>query len=115
MVGIPTSLQMRSENGTWNIRPYTGRSSLLTCPDEQSIMSAPAHLKSRATTAESSGVIPPGTQSCAEMRTLIGLSCGHTARIALKTSSGYRQRVSSDPPYSSLRKFVSGEMKLDIR
>ncbi len=38
--------------------------------------------------AASSGVIPPGTQSCAEMRTLMGFSCGHTARIALKTSSG---------------------------
>ena len=45
---------------------------LLTWPDEQSIMSAPAALKARAISTASSGVMPPSTQSCAEMRTDIG-------------------------------------------
>ena len=36
----------------------------------------------------SSGVLPPGAQSCAEMRTLMGLSAGQAARMALNTSSG---------------------------
>ena len=51
----------------------------------------------------SSPVIPPGTQSVAEIRTVIGLPAGQTARIASNTSSGYRSRAASDPPYSSLR------------
>ena len=59
-----------------------------TWPDEQSIMSAPAALNSRAIATASSGVMPPSTQSCAEMRTLIGLSAGQTARMAANTSSG---------------------------
>ena len=57
-------------------------------PEEQSIMSAPAALKALAISTASSGVMPPSTQSCAEMRTDMGLSAGHTARTALKTSSG---------------------------
>ena len=36
----------------------------------------------------SSGVMPPSTQSCAEMRALMGRCAGHTARTAAKTSSG---------------------------
>src|ERR1700724_1699074 len=115
MVGIETSLRILSANGTWNMRPYTGFSALLTCPEEQSITSAPAFLKKRATSAASSGVRPPGTQSCAEMRTLIGKLSGHTARMAEKTSTGYRQRFSRQPPYSSVRLLVRGETKLDIR
>jgi hypothetical protein len=35
----------------------------------------------------SSGVLPPGAQSWAEMRTDIGLSFGHTSRTAVNTSS----------------------------
>ncbi len=50
--------------------------------------SAPAALKAAAIRTESSPVIPPSTQSVAEMRTDIGRSAGHTARIARKTSSG---------------------------
>jgi hypothetical protein len=61
---------------------------LLTCPDEQSIRSAPAALNSRAISTASSGVMPPSTQSWAEIRTEIGLSAGQTERIAAKTSSG---------------------------
>ena len=49
------------------------------------------------------------------MRTLIGLSAGHTARQASNTSSGNRARAASDPPYSSVRTLVSGDRKLDSR
>ena len=115
MVGIPASLRMRSENGAWNMRPNTGFSSLLTWPDEQSIMSAPAALNRRATSTASPGTMPPSTQSCADTRTLIGLSSGQTARIAANTSSGKRQRFSSEPPYSSMRWLVSGEINDDSR
>ena len=51
-------------------------------------MSAPAALNSRPIATASSGVMPPSAQSCAEMRTLMGLSAGHAARIAANTSSG---------------------------
>ena len=51
-------------------------------------MSAPASRNSDATTVASSGVMPPGTQSVAEMRTDIGRSAGQTARMARNTSRG---------------------------
>jgi hypothetical protein len=63
----------------------------------------------------SSGVLPPLAQSCAEMRTDIGRSAGHAARIARNTSSGKRQRFASVPPYSSVRRLVSGQMNADNR
>ena len=47
-----------------------------------------AALKSRAICTASSSVLPPGAQSCAEMRTLIGRAAGQAARIAANTSSG---------------------------
>ena len=59
--------------------------------------------------------MPPGTQSTAEMRTDIGFAAGHAARTASNTSSGKRMRFSSEPPYSSVRRLVSGEMKLASR
>ena len=77
--------------------------------------SAPAAANARATSTESSTAIPPSTQSVAEIRTVIGLSCGHTSRIAVNTSRGKRSRFSSDPPYASVRWLVNGEMKLDNR
>jgi hypothetical protein len=55
-------------------------------------------LNARAIATASSGVLPPGAQSCAEIRTDIGRSAGHAARIARNTSSGQRHRFSSDPP-----------------
>ena len=61
-------------------------------------MSAPAALKARAMSTASLGVMPPSTQSCAEMRTEIGRSAGHTARTAANTSSGKRRRLSRLPP-----------------
>ncbi|MOA65343.1 hypothetical protein D3C78_1916950 [compost metagenome] len=63
----------------------------------------------------SSAVMPPSTQSLAEIRTDMGLSSGQTARTALNTSSGKRRRFSRLPPYSSSRWLVRGEMKLDSR
>src|SRR5258706_63833 len=108
MVGMPASLRTRSANGVWYMRPYTGFWSGLTWPEEQSIMSAPAALKRRAISTASSGVMPPSTQSWAEMRTDMGLSCGQAARTASNTSSGKRRRVFQLPPYSSYLPLVDG-------
>jgi hypothetical protein len=49
------------------------------------------------------------------MRTDIGFVAGQAARMAANTSSGKRSRFSIDPPYTSVRRLVSGEMKLDRR
>jgi hypothetical protein len=98
IVAMPASLRIRSENGVWYMRPYTGCSALLTCPDEQSIMSAPAARSSRAISTASIGVMPPSTQSWLEMRTLIGRCAGQAARTAANTRSGKRQRFSRLPP-----------------
>ena len=43
-------------------------------------MSAPASFSMRAIATASSGVLPPGAQSCAEMRTDIGLPSGQITR-----------------------------------
>ena len=110
-VGIPISLRILSENGVWNIRPYAGALSGVVCPLETSIRSHPACAKARAICTASSPVSPPSTQSVAEMRTDIGFSAGHTSRIAANTSSGKRKRFSRLPPYSSVRRLVSGERK----
>ena len=78
-------------------------------------MSQPASFSIRVSAIRSSPVSPPGAQSVAEMRTDIGFLSGHAFRHALKTSSGKRMRFSMLPPYSSLRRLVSGEMKLASR
>ena len=59
--------------------------------------------------------MPPSAQSLAEMRTDIGFSAGQTSRIASQTWSGKRRRFSSGPPYASVRRLVSGEMKVASR
>ena len=87
----------------------------MVCPAETSIRSAPASLKRCATITASEGPSPAGCQSLAEIRTDIGRAAGHTARIAPNTSSGKRSRFSSEPPYSSVRRLVSGLMKADSR
>ena len=51
----------------------------------------------------------------AETRAVSGFSAGHAARTARSTSSGKRIRFASDPPYSSVRRLVSGLMKLASR
>ena len=73
-------------------------------------MSQPCALSSRAISTASSGWLPPSSQSTAEIRTDIGRSSGHAARTASNTSSGKRIRFARLPPYSSVRRFVSGEM-----
>ena len=78
-------------------------------------MSQPCAASIRANATASSGPKPPGTQSVAEIRTLSGFSEGHTARHASSTSSGNRARPSRDPPYSSSRRFDTGDRKLDSR
>ena len=78
-------------------------------------MSQPCSRSMRANWTAWSGSKPPLTQSVAEIRTLIGFSSGHTARQASNTSSGYRARASSDPPYSSSRALAIGERKLESR
>ena len=97
------------------MRPYTGFCRVLTCPDDTSIKSAPAALNARAMAMASTSVLPPSTQSCAEIRTDIGSCTGHTWRIASNTSSGHRRRFSTVPPYSSVRWFVSGDRNEENR
>ena len=53
---------------------------------------------------------PPGTSSEALIRMPTGTSGPVSPRTASSTSSGSRRRFSSEPPYSSSRWFVSGEM-----
>ena len=48
MVAMPTSLRMRSANGVWYMRPYTGLAWRVVCPEETSITSQPAALNRRA-------------------------------------------------------------------
>ena len=79
------------------------------------MMSTPARWNARAISTASAPSIPPSTQSVAEMRTDMGRSCGQTSRMARKTSSGKRRRFSSEPPYSSVRRFESGVMKPESR
>ena len=45
----------------------------------------------------------------------IGFAAGQAARTASKTSSGNRIRLSSEPPYSSVRPLARGDRKLDNR
>ena len=56
MVAIPTSLRMRSANGVWYMRPYTGLAARVVWPDDTSMKSQPASLNSRATATASSAV-----------------------------------------------------------
>ena len=115
MVAMPTSFLTQSENGAWYIRPYTGFWCGTVWPLEQSIMSQPACFSMRVSAIRSSPDRPPGAQSVAEMRTDIGLCAGQISRQARHSSSGKRMRFSIEPPYSSLRRLVRGEMKLASR
>ena len=88
IVAMPTSLRMRSANGVWYMRavdrPRLARRLARADVDQVGA----GLLERRAISTASSGVLPPGAQSCAEMRTDIGRSAGQHARIARKTSSG---------------------------
>ncbi len=106
-------LRIASAYGVWYERPNAGRSAEVTCPVDTSIAAAPACANACATRTVSSSVWPSSTQSVAEIRTVIGRSAGHTARIAANTSSGQRSRPSTSPPYASVRRFVTGDRKPD--
>ena len=83
IVAMPLSFRMRSENGVWNMRPYTGRARVEVCPAETSTMSTSASRSRRAIWTASSGVVPSSpTQSLAEIRIEIGFSGGQTSRTA---------------------------------
>ena len=88
---------------------------MATWPEETSIASAPWATKARAISTASCSVLPSGTQSVAEMRTIIGRSAGQAARTASNTSSGKRSRFSSEPPYSSVRWLATGERNEESR
>ena len=115
MVAMPTSFRTQSAYGAWYMRPYTGFCHGTVCPVEQSIMSQPASFNMRVSAIRSAPLNPPGAQSVAEMRADIGLRSGHTTLQARNTSNGKRMRFSIEPPYSSLRRLVRGEMKLASR
>lgn len=76
---------------------------------------APAAWNRHAMATASSAVLPPGNPSWQLRRTEIGRSAGQAARTASNTCSGKRARFATLPPYSSVRAFVSGDRKLDIR
>jgi hypothetical protein len=109
MVAIPASSRMRSAKGTW----YPGATgiawSFTRPPLDASIQSQPSFLSSRAKTTVWAMSQPPSVQSVQETRTPRGLSSGHSARTAAKTSRGKRMRFASEPPYSSSRRLESGE------
>ena len=116
IVAMRPSFRIRSANGVWNMRPYTGCARVEVWPADTLQMSAPASLKARATSTEVSGVMPSSpTQSLAEIRTDIGFGADHAARTAAKTRSGNRMRFSRLPPYRSSRRFVSGVMNEERR
>ena len=77
--------------------------------------SIPTSRNARAMTTASSGVLPPGAQSWAEMRTDMGRPTGHAVRTAAATSRGYRRRLVSEPPYSSVLRLVSGQRNAERR
>lgn len=77
--------------------------------------SAPWAMNARAISTASCSVLPSGTQSVAEMRTITGRSAGHASRTASKTSSGKRSRFSSGPPYASVRRLATGERNEDSK
>ena len=115
MVAMPASLRICSENSVWYIRPYTGVEAGSVWPVDTSIRSQPCALNVLPISTASAALKPPGIQSVAEMRTAIGRSAGHAARTASNSSSGKRSRFASDPPYASVRRLVTGEMKLASR
>ncbi len=76
---------------------------------------APCATKARAISTASSSVLPSGSQSVAEMRTVTGIRSGTARRTASNTSSGKRSRFSRLPPYASVRRLATGDRKEDSR
>lgn len=69
---------------------------------------APRSAAHPATTAVCAASQPPSAQSLAEKRT-VRAALGAASRTASTTRSSSRARFSSEPPYSSVRVFDSGE------
>jgi hypothetical protein len=88
IVARPSRFLIASANGVWYERPKAGSSSGVTWPVDTSMASAPAAWNARAISTASSPVMPPGYQSVAEIRTVMGLSAGQAWRMAVNTSSG---------------------------
>ena len=79
-------------------------------PAETLIAQTPASSSSRHTAAASSTSKPPSAPSAPLIRYMTGNALPQRSRIAATISSGKRARFSSAPPYSSVRRFESGEM-----
>jgi len=79
----------------------------------QSMMSTPTAFSRWASTTLCS--ISHPARSTAEMRTDKGLSSGQQRLVSAATSMAKRMRFSSEPPYSSVRWFATGERNWWIR
>ena len=91
-----SSGRIRSARGVCQRRPYTGFACSTTLPAETSMMSAPASWRARAIWTASAGVVPPGAQSFAEIRT--DRAPRQTSRHERRTSSGKRRRSARRGP-----------------
>ena len=63
----------------------------------------------------SSRVLEPGMKSLPAMRMMRGKSGPTAARTAAMSCRGKRRRFSRLPPYSSVRRLVSGERNWQMR
>ena len=98
------------------MRPKMGFWSGTVEPVDTSMMSAPCSCeRARDGHASSGPSLPPGAQSVAEMRTEIGRSLRPGRAHGLEHLEREASRFSSEPPYASVRRFVSGERKLASR
>ena len=79
-------------------------------PAETLIAHTPAFSSIWQTSAATSTSKPPSAPSDPLIRYMTGKSVPQRSRIAPTISSGNRARFSSEPPYSSVRRFESGEM-----
>ena len=115
IVGMPTALRIASAKGVWYSRPYAGSPAGSTWPVETSMMSTPQCFAMSLSSIASDRLNPPSTQSVAEIRIDSGLVCGQASRTASVMRSRSRARFSSEPPWSSLRWFVTGDRNDDSR
>ena len=82
-------------------------------PELQSMTSTPLSLTMRASATLCSG--PQPALSSTDRRRNSGLLAGQCARTASITSMQKRMRLSSEPPYSSLRRLADGDRNSWIR
>ena len=115
IVAMPTSLRMRSANGVWYMRPYTGFASRVVWPDDTSIRSAPALLNSRAMSPRRPACCrrAPSRARRSAPTSAVPPATRRAPRGTLRADSGSGSRAM--PPYSSSRRLVSGDRKVDSR